>query len=108
MTKTRFFGAATLLSVLIGSPASAQHMIDEPGMYAFYHPNGDLGIASARSPVDARAMAPRLVMRHHRLGVNRRSCRSDAKIAIGMVERIHSGLIDHVLCRGRRCNQYGK
>jgi len=39
-------------------------MIDEPGMYAFYHPNGDLGIGSARSPVDAQAMAPRLVMRH--------------------------------------------
>jgi hypothetical protein len=63
MTKTRFFGAATLLSVLIGSPASAQHMIDEPGMYAFYHPNGDLGIGSARTPVDAQAMAPRVVMR---------------------------------------------
>ena len=64
MTKTRFFGAATLLSVLIGSPASAQHMIDEPGMFAFYHPNGDLGIGSARPPADAQAMAPRLVMRH--------------------------------------------
>ncbi len=60
MTKIRFFGAAALLSVLIGSPAAAQHMIDEPGMYAFYHPNGDLGIGSARSPVDAQAM----VMRH--------------------------------------------
>ena len=64
MTKTRFFGAAAFLSVLVGSPASAQHMIDEPGMYAFYHPNGDLGIAAARPPVDAMAMAPKLVMRH--------------------------------------------
>jgi hypothetical protein len=64
MTETRLFGAAALLSVLIASPAAAQHMIDEPGMYAFYHPNGDLGIGSARSPVDAQAMAPRLVMRH--------------------------------------------
>ena len=64
MTKTRFFGAATLLSVLIGSPASAQHMIDEPGMYAFYHPNGDLFMNSTRPPIDAQAMAPRLVMRH--------------------------------------------
>ena len=63
MTKLKFLGAAALLSVLIGSPASAQHMIDEPGMYAFYHPNGDLGIGSARTPVDARALAPRLVMR---------------------------------------------
>jgi hypothetical protein len=64
MSKTRFFGAAALLSVLIGSPASAQHMIDEPGMYAFYKPNGDLGIGSPRPPLDAQAMAPRLVMRH--------------------------------------------
>jgi hypothetical protein len=32
-------------------------------MYAFYHPNGDLGIGSARTPVDAQAMAPRVVMR---------------------------------------------
>ena len=64
MTKTRFFGVAAFLSVLIASPASAQHMIDEPGMYAFYHPNGNLGIGSARSAVDAQAMAPRLVMRH--------------------------------------------
>ena len=64
MSKTRFFGAAALLSVLIASPASAQHMIDEPGMYAFYHPTGDLGIGSPRAPLDAQAMAPRLVMRH--------------------------------------------
>jgi hypothetical protein len=33
-------------------------------MYAFYRPNRDLGIGSARSPIDAQAMAPRLVMRH--------------------------------------------
>jgi hypothetical protein len=64
MTKIKFLSAAALLSVLIASPASAQHMIDEPGMYAFYRPNGDLGIGSARSLVDAQAMAPRLVMRH--------------------------------------------
>jgi len=64
MSKTRFFGAAALLSALIGSPASAQHMIDEPGMYAFYKPNGDLGIGSPRAPLDAQAMAPRLVMQH--------------------------------------------
>ena len=64
MTKIQLLGVAAALSMLIVSPASAQHMIDEPGMYAFYHPNGDLGIGSARSPIDAQAMAPRLVMRH--------------------------------------------
>jgi hypothetical protein len=64
MTRIKFLGAAAALSVLIVSPASAEHMIDEPGMYAFYHPNGDLGIGAPRPPADALAMAPRLVMRH--------------------------------------------
>ena len=69
MTKTQLLGAATGLSVLaVSSPASAQHMIDEPGMFAFFYPNGDLGIGSARPPIEARAMAPRIVMRHPLLG----------------------------------------
>ena len=63
MTRIKLLGIAVGLSALTVYPASAQHMIDEPGMYAFYHPNGDLGIGSVRSPIDAQAMAPRLVMR---------------------------------------------
>jgi hypothetical protein len=63
MTSFKFLAAATILSALIASSASA-HVIDEPGMYAFYHPNGDLGIGSSRPPADAQAMAPRLMMRH--------------------------------------------
>ena len=56
MSKIRFFGAAASLSVLIASPASAQHMIDEPGMYAFCHSTGDLGIRlAARCPGDGAA-----------------------------------------------------
>ena len=46
MTRIPFFGAVVAFSALIGPPASAQHMIDEPGMYAFYHPTGDLGIGA--------------------------------------------------------------
>ena len=64
MTRIRLLGIAVGFSSLMAYPASAQHMIDEPGMYAFYHPNGDLGIAAPRAPLDAQAMAPRLVMRH--------------------------------------------
>ena len=54
MTSFKFLGAVAILSALVAKPALAQHMIDEPGMYAFYHPNGDLGIGSAR-PTDAMA-----------------------------------------------------
>lgn len=57
MTRIQLLGAATVLIALIVSPASAQHMIDEPGMYAFYRPNGDLGIGTSRPVPDARAQA---------------------------------------------------
>jgi len=65
MTTIRFIGTATALSLLaVSYPASAQPVIDEPGMFAFFHPNGDLGIGSARPPIEAQAMVPRIVMRH--------------------------------------------
>jgi hypothetical protein len=55
MTRTKLLGAAAILSAFIATPALAQHMIDEPGMYAFYHPNADLGIGSTRPAADAMA-----------------------------------------------------
>jgi hypothetical protein len=54
MTTFKFFGALAILSALNAAPALAQHMIDEPGMYAFYHPNGD---PNAGSPAPADSMA---------------------------------------------------
>jgi hypothetical protein len=66
MTRFKLLGAVAIVSALIVSPASAQHMIEEPGMFAFVHPDGDLGIGSARPAVEAQAkiQAPRLIMRH--------------------------------------------
>jgi hypothetical protein len=65
MTTFKLLGAAAILSALVVSSASAQAVIDEPGMYAFYHPNGDvLHAGSPRPALEAQAMAPRLVMRH--------------------------------------------
>jgi hypothetical protein len=58
MTRFKFLGAAAMLSALLATPALAQPMIDEPGLYAFFHPDGDLGIGSAPSPADAVALAP--------------------------------------------------
>ena len=53
MTTFKFFGAAAALSALIATPALAQPMIDEPGSYAFFHPNGD----QRRTAVTADALA---------------------------------------------------
>jgi hypothetical protein len=54
MTTFKFFGALAILAALTAAPALAQHMIDEPGMYAFYHPNGDPNAGTA--PADAMAL----------------------------------------------------
>ena len=53
MTKYRIIGIAVVLSAAIATPALAG-VIDEPGLYAFYHPNGDLGFGTSR-PSDAMA-----------------------------------------------------
>ena len=55
MTRFKLLGTVAILSLLSATPAPAQHMIDEPGMFAFTYPMGDLGIASSRAPADARA-----------------------------------------------------
>ena len=47
---------ATILSALIATPTLAEPMNQEPGLYAFYHPNGDPNVGS--TPADAMALAP--------------------------------------------------
>ena len=64
MINLKVFGAVAILAASIASPVSAQPVIDEPGMFAFVHPEGDLGFGPAHPPADAQAMAPRRVMRH--------------------------------------------
>jgi len=71
MLKFTVIGAAALLSAAITAPAFAE-AIQEPGVYAFYHPNGDLGLGSSR-PADAMASAQ---VRGGDLGGMRMSVRS--------------------------------
>ena len=56
MIRFKLLGTAAILSLLSATPAPAQHMVDEPGMFAFTYPMGDLGIASSRPPADAMAI----------------------------------------------------
>jgi hypothetical protein len=46
MTTLTLVGAATILSTTLATPVLAQALIQEPGVYAIYRPNGDLGIGS--------------------------------------------------------------
>ena len=57
MTRFKLFGATAVLSALIATPTFAQPVIDEPGSYAFFHPNGDLGFGPPPSTADAFASA---------------------------------------------------
>jgi hypothetical protein len=54
MTTFKLFSAALILAAAVVTPVAAQEAIQEPGNYAFYHPNGDLRIGSTR-PADAMA-----------------------------------------------------
>jgi hypothetical protein len=57
MTQFKFLAATIILAAFIATPLLAQRMIEEPGMFAFTYPNGDLGIGSTRPPADAKAFA---------------------------------------------------
>ena len=63
MTKFKLFSTALIVSAAIATPALAGGMqvaevIQEPGLYAFYHPNGDLGLGTSR-PTEAMAQSLR-------------------------------------------------
>jgi len=55
MTSLKFIGAALVASAFIAAPASAQQAIEEPGAFAFYHPNADVLNAGSSRPADAMA-----------------------------------------------------
>ena len=54
MTQFKFLAATIILAAFIATPSLAQRMIEEPGMFAFTYPNGDLGIGSTRPPLMPR------------------------------------------------------
>jgi len=50
MINFRVIGVAAVLSAAFAGPVFAQAAIDEPGMYSFYHPNGDVLHAGSAAP----------------------------------------------------------
>src|SRR3982074_3810230 len=49
MTKFKLVGAVALLLMAIATPVFAQAAVQEPGAYAFYHPNADVLTAGSTS-----------------------------------------------------------
>jgi hypothetical protein len=59
MTKFKLFSAAAIVSLTFATPVFAQAAIQEPGMYAFYHPNNDAlngGRPTPAGRLDARTL----------------------------------------------------
>jgi hypothetical protein len=59
MTSCKSLGAALALSAALAAPALAQEVIQEPGEYAFYHPNGDLRIGTTPNVMASRRVRHR-------------------------------------------------
>jgi hypothetical protein len=55
MTTFKLFSAALILAAAVATPVAAQEVIQEPGNYAFYHPNADLLHAGSSRPGEAMA-----------------------------------------------------
>jgi hypothetical protein len=73
MTRYAMIGAAALLSAAMATQAFAQAAIQEPGLYAFYHPDGDLlhaqpqaGPVASPQTMQNGAMAEMRTPRPHR------------------------------------------
>jgi hypothetical protein len=66
MTSLKLISAVAVLSALIAAPATAQPVVSEPGMEAFFHPNSDLGIGSPWPAIRAQAPSQQLIMRYPR------------------------------------------
>jgi hypothetical protein len=50
MTRLKILSAAAILSMMIAPPLCAQAAVQEPGAYAFYHPNADVLNAGRPTP----------------------------------------------------------
>jgi hypothetical protein len=58
MTSFKLFGAALALATIAIAPVSAQEAVQEPGAYAFYHPNAD--VLNAGRPMTGAAVSAQL------------------------------------------------
>jgi hypothetical protein len=62
MTPLKILTAAVLLSATAATPVFAQAAIQEPGAYAFYHPNADILNGGAPTPAGRLASEPPSVL----------------------------------------------
>ena len=64
MTRFKVLGAAFILPLMFATPVFAQEAIQEPGLFAFYHPNND--VLNGGRPTPAAGLDARTLMRFNR------------------------------------------
>ena len=57
MTRFKTLGAAAVLSMMTATPLFAQAAIQEPGAFAFYHPDADVLNGGRPTPAASGAVA---------------------------------------------------
>jgi hypothetical protein len=57
MTRFKLVGVAAILSMMVAPPVFAQAAIQEPGAFAFYHPNADVLNGGRPTPAASGALA---------------------------------------------------
>jgi hypothetical protein len=57
MTRFKILGATAVLSMMMATPLFAQAAIQEPGAFAFYHPNADVLNGGRPTPAASGALA---------------------------------------------------
>jgi hypothetical protein len=66
MTKLKILSAAAVLSMMAATPAFAMAAVQEPGAFAFYHPNANVLSATASVPFGkSHAYAAHAQLRRH-------------------------------------------
>jgi hypothetical protein len=64
MIRFKILGAAAMLALTFATPVFAQAAIQEPGLYAFYHPNND--VLNGGRPTPAAGMDASTLMKFNR------------------------------------------
>ncbi len=85
MTRFKILGAAAILAMMMASPVFAQAAIQEPGAFAFYHPNADVLNGGRPSPA-ARSAAMASVP----FGNNNAHASMDGNASSSCAQRYHS------------------
>ena len=67
MTSFKTIAVAGLLAAMAAGPALAQEAVQEPGMFAFYHPNLDVLNGGAPTPAYRLQSAPPSAMQNYSL-----------------------------------------